>query len=186
MSGDSYALARRSARAAPARWLCKSSDVLCGKPGHDLRAHVHRTVGTGGVDHPAQSEQDRRLHLAELVVKIARDAVALLLLHLQHAREPNSIRSVALPGLGANTGQVPVEICADLMWTGYDLFRWRQFPNFAEMRKALEEILGDLGPMASKAQAKVAAGEVAGAKGFGAPAPADDDYDFDDFDDFDD
>lgn len=112
-------------------------------------------------------------------------AAAFQAVHQQHAREPNSIRSVALPGLGAATGRTPVEICADLMWTAYDLFRFRQFSDFAEMRKALEEILGDLGPSTKKGQAKIAAGEVAGAKGFGAPAPADDEYDFDDEEDFD-
>lgn len=115
-------------------------------------------------------------------------AAAFQAVHQQHAREPNSIRSVALPGLGANTGQVPVAICADLMWTAYDLFRFRQFADFGEMRRALEEILGDLEPTAKNKQAtaKIAAGEVAGAKGYGAPAPADEDYDFDDEDDFDD
>lgn len=112
-------------------------------------------------------------------------AAAFQAVHQQHAREPNSIRAVALPGLGAATGRTPVEICADLMWTAYDLFRFRQFQDFGEMRKALEEILGDLGPSTKKGQAKIAAGEVAGAKGFGAPAPADDEYDFDDEEDFD-
>ena len=112
-------------------------------------------------------------------------AAAFQAVHQQHAREPNSIRSVALPGLGAATGRTPVEICADLMWTAYDLFKFRQFSDFAEMRKALEEILGDLGPSTKKGQAKVAIGEVAGAKGYGAPAPADDEYDFDDEEDFD-
>ncbi len=54
----------------------------------------------------------------------------------------------------------------------------------AERRRAVEEVLGELGPKAKKGQAKVAAGEVAGAKGWGAPAPKDEDYDFDDEDDF--
>ncbi len=107
-------------------------------------------------------------------------AAAFQAVHQQHAREPNSIRAVALPGLGAATGRTPPEICADLMWTAYDLFQWRQFADFGEMRQALEEILGALGPSTSKGQAKVKAGEVAGAKGWGAPAPADDEYDFDD------
>lgn len=113
-------------------------------------------------------------------------AAAFQAVHLQHAREPSSIRAVALPGLGAATGRVPPEICADLMWTAYDLFRFRQFSDFGEMRAALEEILGDLGPSTSKGQAKIAAGQVAGAKGYGAAAPADDEYDFDDDEDFDD
>lgn len=66
----------------------------------------------------------------------------------QHnAQDPlNEIRSVALPGLGTNTGRTPVEICADLMWTAYNLFRTRVFADFNEMRQALQEELGDLGP----------------------------------------
>jgi O-acetyl-ADP-ribose deacetylase (regulator of RNase III) len=73
-------------------------------------------------------------------------AAALQAVHGQNRREPGSIRSVALPGLGANTGRVPVEICADLMWTGYSLFRQGEFAGFDEMRAALEAQLGDLGP----------------------------------------
>jgi O-acetyl-ADP-ribose deacetylase (regulator of RNase III) len=76
-------------------------------------------------------------------------AAAFQAVHRQNALQPGSIASVALPGLGANTGKVPVEICADLMWTGYNLFREKQFAGYAEMRAALEEQLGDLGPAAS-------------------------------------
>jgi O-acetyl-ADP-ribose deacetylase (regulator of RNase III) len=72
--------------------------------------------------------------------------------HMQNARLAGSIRAIALPGLGANTGKVPVEICADLMWTAYNLFREREFTDFAALREALEEELGDLGPTAGKAQ----------------------------------
>jgi hypothetical protein len=32
------------------------------------------------------------------------------------------------------------------MWTAYNLFRERSFADFVEMREALEEQLGDLGP----------------------------------------
>jgi O-acetyl-ADP-ribose deacetylase (regulator of RNase III) len=88
-------------------------------------------------------------------------AAAFQAVHMQNARAPGSIGSVALPGLGANTGRVPVEICADLMWTGYNLFRRRAFDDFAAMRAALEEELGDLDPSGSfgksKAKAKAAA-----------------------------
>src|SRR3954454_11361188 len=76
-------------------------------------------------------------------------AAAFQAVHMQNAREPGSVQSVALPGLGANTGRVPVEICADLMWTGYNLFREHAFRDFASMRAALEELLGDLGPAAA-------------------------------------
>ena len=89
-------------------------------------------------------------------------AAAFQVVHMQNAREPGSIRSVALPGLGANTGRVPVEICADLMWTGYDLFRRREFTDFQEMRTALQERLGDLGPMTGGTGKKSSAGASGG------------------------
>lgn len=73
-------------------------------------------------------------------------AAAFQAVHIQNTEEPGSIRSVALPGLGAQTGRVPAEICADLMWTAYDLFREHAFRDFAQMRIALEGILGDLTP----------------------------------------
>jgi hypothetical protein len=82
-------------------------------------------------------------------------AAAFQAVHMQNAREPDSITGVALPGLGANTGRVPVEICADLMWTGYNLFREHQFHDFAVMRAALEEQLGDLGPTSKSAKVKI-------------------------------
>lgn len=75
---------------------------------------------------------------------------ALQAVHMQNTRQPGSITSVAMPGLGANTGKVPPEICADLIWTAYDLFREAELPDFATMRKALEELLGDLGPTTQK------------------------------------
>jgi poly [ADP-ribose] polymerase 2/3/4 len=73
-------------------------------------------------------------------------AAAFQAVHDQNALLAGSITSVALPGLGANTGKVPVEICADLMWTAYHLFREKSFTNYQEMRDALEKELGDLGP----------------------------------------
>jgi O-acetyl-ADP-ribose deacetylase (regulator of RNase III) len=73
-------------------------------------------------------------------------AAAFQAVHMQNATNPGSITSIALPGLGANTGRVPPEICADLMWTAYDLFRSAQLPDFQTMRAALEGLLGDLGP----------------------------------------
>ena len=78
-------------------------------------------------------------------------AAAFQAVAMQNSREPGSIRSVALPGLGASTGKVPPEICSDLMWTAYNLFRENVFADFATMRAALEEQLGDLGPAPAKA-----------------------------------
>src|SRR5262249_27207197 len=87
-------------------------------------------------------------------------AAAFQAVHMQNGRAPGSINSVALPGLGAETGRVPVEICADLMWTGYNLFRRRAFDDFTAMRAALVEELGDLGPTspAGKMKSKPGAG----------------------------
>jgi O-acetyl-ADP-ribose deacetylase (regulator of RNase III) len=105
-------------------------------------------------------------------------AAAFQAVHQQNSREPGSVRSVALPGLGANTGKVPVEICADLMWTGYQLFLDREFGDFKELRVALEEQLGDLGPATPKQKSKpknAGAGPAWGAK----PAKPQD-MDFDD------
>ncbi len=101
---------------------------------------------------------------------------------MHNARAGGGIASVALPGLGANTGKVPVEICADLMWTGYSLFRRREFESFTEMRAALEEELGPLGAPGPKPKGKVAV--PGAAPGTPKPAPAaDPDADFDDADD---
>ncbi len=114
-------------------------------------------------------------------------AAAFQAVHMQNAKEPGSIRSVALPGLGANTGKVPVEICADLMWTGYDLFRRREFTDFQEMRAALEERLGDLGPMTGGTAAKKKSAASTGVNGVPGPVAAaapppskEEDIDFDD------
>jgi O-acetyl-ADP-ribose deacetylase (regulator of RNase III) len=107
-------------------------------------------------------------------------AAAFQAVHQQNAREPGSIRAVALPGLGANTGKVPVEICADLMWTGYHLFRDREFLDFGEMRAALEEQLGELDPTPPPAPKKPGKGNGAGGPTWASPPPKKTDIDFDD------
>ena len=103
--------------------------------------------------------------------------------HMQNAKLPGSIRSVAMPGLGAATGRTPVAICADLMWTAYNLFRDAAFRDFASMRAALEKELGDLGPTTKKGEAKKVIGFNASVavKPPELP-PLDEDVDFDDFD----
>jgi len=104
-------------------------------------------------------------------------AAALQAVAMQNSREPGSIRSVALPGLGANTGKVPPEICADLMWTAYNLFRENVFADFATMRAALEEQLGDLGPMPAKTVIPIGKPAPKAPK----PQPPKNDEDFSDF-----
>lgn len=116
-------------------------------------------------------------------------AAALQAVHMQNAKEPGSIQSVALPGLGANTGRVPVEICADLMWTAYRLYLDRAFTDFKEMRAALEEELGDLDAgketkkTATKASTAAKAGVMAAAGGAAAAGAKEQDVDFDDHED---
>jgi O-acetyl-ADP-ribose deacetylase (regulator of RNase III) len=111
-------------------------------------------------------------------------AAALQAVHMQNAKEPGSITSVALPGLGANTGRVPVEICADLMWTAYHLYLRKAFTDFKEMRAALEEELGDLDAGAGKKKGTSVIAGAAVAAGAGAAAAAvstkKTDIDFDD------
>jgi O-acetyl-ADP-ribose deacetylase (regulator of RNase III) len=116
-------------------------------------------------------------------------AAAFQAIHIQNATTPDSIRSVALPGLGANTGKVPVEICADLMWTGYSLFRRHAFADFAAMRQALEAELGDLGPTSGSPKGPATSAASGSSSSSAAPkappaAPAkSQEVDFDDFDD---
>ncbi|MBX7219985.1 MAG: macro domain-containing protein [Blastocatellia bacterium] len=68
-------------------------------------------------------------------------AAAFQMIDMQNAEIPGCIDSVALPGLGANTGRVPVAMCAHLMWLVYDMFRKQDFVDFDYMRYVLEKTL---------------------------------------------
>jgi hypothetical protein len=77
------------------------------------------------------------------------------------------------------------------MWTGYSLFCRRAFEDFAAMRAALQEELGDLGPTSSLGKPKSKAGPSPAPPGAGtipgqaatpaAPPTKKVDVDFDDF-----
>ncbi|KIF07124.1 Appr-1-p processing protein [Streptomyces sp. RSD-27] len=64
-------------------------------------------------------------------------AAAFQAVHRQNRRVPGSIRSVALVGMGAQTGRVPARVCANLMWTGYTLFHDHWFEDDGELRATI-------------------------------------------------
>lgn len=113
---------------------------------------------------------------------------AFQMVHMYNSEQGGVIRSIALPGLGAATGKTPPEICADLMWTAYNLFREKEFATFDAMRTGLEEVLGDLGEFGDKM--KTSSGKSAVLEGISAvkaPKPEElDDEEAEDFDDSDD
>jgi O-acetyl-ADP-ribose deacetylase (regulator of RNase III) len=55
------------------------------------------------------------------------------------------IKSIAIPGLGAGTGRIDPEICAELLLVGFRLFKRKRYTSFEEMSDALNEELGDIG-----------------------------------------
>ena len=113
---------------------------------------------------------------------------AFQVVHMTNSEQGGVIRSIALPGLGAATGRTPVEICADLMWTAYNLFREKEFASFQEMRVALEEILGPLDSFGEKMKSPTGKASVmAATAAVAAPKPKElPDDEIDDFDDGDD
>lgn len=113
---------------------------------------------------------------------------AFQMVHMYNSEHGGVIRSIAVPGLGAATGKTPVEISADLMWTAYNLFREKEFSSFEEMRKGLEEVLGDLGEFGDKMKTGSGKSEVLkGISAVKAPKPVElSDDEAEDFDDSDD
>ncbi|MGW7100046.1 ADP-ribosyltransferase domain-containing protein [Streptomyces sp. NPDC054838] len=71
-------------------------------------------------------------------------AAAFQAVHRQNRRVPGSIRSVALVGMGAQTGRVPARVCANLMWTGYTLFQDHWYENDDELRATITTQLHDI------------------------------------------
>jgi O-acetyl-ADP-ribose deacetylase (regulator of RNase III) len=71
-------------------------------------------------------------------------AAAFQAIHLQNARQPGSITSVALVGMGAATGKVPPQVCANLMWAGYTLFNDFSFDDYDQLRATVCAQLTDI------------------------------------------
>ncbi|MEV6397433.1 macro domain-containing protein [Streptomyces sp. NPDC051907] len=71
-------------------------------------------------------------------------AAAFQAIHQQNNEAPGSIRSVALVGMGAQTGRVPARVCANLMWTGHTLFNDHSFDDYDELRRTIVAQLDDL------------------------------------------
>ncbi|GLX37786.1 hypothetical protein Sros01_38590 [Streptomyces roseochromogenus] len=71
-------------------------------------------------------------------------AAAFQAVHRQNRLVPGSIRSVALVGMGAQTGRVPARVCANLMWTGYTLFHDHWFEDDDELRATILAQLSDI------------------------------------------
>ncbi|MFD5569962.1 macro domain-containing protein [Streptomyces cadmiisoli] len=71
-------------------------------------------------------------------------AAAFQAIHQQNRTTPGSIRSVALVGMGAQTGRVPARVCANLMWTGYTLFNDHCFEDYDDLRGTIVAQLDDL------------------------------------------
>ena len=71
-------------------------------------------------------------------------AAAFQAIHRQNSQDPGSISSVALVGMGAATGKVPPQVCANLMWAGYTLFKDHTFDDYDELRATVTAQLGDI------------------------------------------
>ncbi|MFD8644288.1 ADP-ribosyltransferase domain-containing protein [Streptomyces zaomyceticus] len=95
-------------------------------------------------------------------------AAAFQAVHLQNREKPGSIRSVALVGMGARTGQVPAGVCANLMWTGYTLFHDHGFADYDQLRAAVLGQLHDIEGAGTAKRVRIVVpgvAEVAGAAG---------------------
>ncbi|WP_241999880.1 macro domain-containing protein [Streptomyces klenkii] len=71
-------------------------------------------------------------------------AAAFQAIHRRNEEAPGSIESVALVGMGAQTGRVPARVCANLMWTGYTLFNDYRFDDYDDLRHTIVAQLDDI------------------------------------------
>jgi hypothetical protein len=143
-----------------AAWVCPSDPELLAELGDDLARIVQTQLRTRyGTALPAGHAicaptgiAVPRYVVATTAISGERDPLAIALaasaglqsVHLANALAPRSIVSIALGPFTA--GGLEPEICADVMWTAYDLFRNAQFRDFATMRLAVEQLLADVVP----------------------------------------
>ncbi|MGV9329518.1 macro domain-containing protein [Streptosporangium sandarakinum] len=92
-------------------------------------------------------------------------AAAFQAVHMQNDREPGSIGSVALVGMGAATGRVPARVCANLMWAGYTLFKEYRFQDYDDLRKTIIEQLDDLDSRPEEERVRITPPEPRGFRG---------------------
>lgn len=93
-------------------------------------------------------------------------AAAFQAVHRQNRLVPGSIRSVALVGMGAQTGRVPARVCANLMWTGYTLFHDHWFEDDDELRATILAQLNEIENAPVEERVRIVAPKAV------APAPA--------------
>ncbi|WP_189938280.1 macro domain-containing protein [Streptomyces aurantiogriseus] len=83
-------------------------------------------------------------------------AAAFQAIHQQNAGAPGSIGSVALVGMGAQTGRVPARVCANLMWTGYTLFNDHRFEDYDDLRSTIVAQLDDIENAPTETRVRIA------------------------------
>ncbi|MDH6540008.1 ADP-ribosyltransferase domain-containing protein [Streptomyces sp. SPB4] len=98
-------------------------------------------------------------------------AAAFQAVHRQNRLVPGSIRSVALVGMGAQTGRVPARVCANLMWTGYTLFHDHWFEDDDELRATILAQLNDIENAPAEERVRIVAPKAAAPAPTTAPAP---------------
>jgi hypothetical protein len=81
---------------------------------------------------------------------------------MQNAKQPGSIASVALVGMGAATGRVPPRVCANLMWSGYALFQDYEFRDYDHLRVVIREHLGGVDALPEMERVRVKLPEPSG------------------------
>ncbi|MFJ6793648.1 ADP-ribosyltransferase domain-containing protein [Streptomyces sp. NPDC091268] len=99
-------------------------------------------------------------------------AAAFQAVHRQNRRVPGSIRSVALVGMGAQTGRVPARLCANLMWTGYTLFQDHWFEDDDELRATILAQLDGIENAPVEERVRIVPPKTAPAEKPGAPSPS--------------